>query len=119
MSAEVHERPLTFLERCSHFLAPTVIELLRKRRVAQARDRLALGGEWQTQIFNGTPIDLVFTTGSGGLIARQTVVKAVQSSARHRDTYRAEEVVDLADIARHVGVRLMSLGRWYGGAARG
>jgi integrase len=103
-----------------HFLAPTVIELLRKRRVAQAKDRLALGGAWQTQAFNGAPIDLVFTTGGGGLIARQTVVKAVQSSARRvgldplgiathtgrRSVVTAlysEEGVDLADIARHVG----------------
>ncbi|MEO8697792.1 MAG: site-specific integrase [Acidimicrobiales bacterium] len=103
-----------------HFLAPTVVELLRKRRRAQAKDRLALGGEWQTQTFHGTPIDLVFTTGDGGLLLRQTVTKVVKDSARRAGldplgiathtgrrsvvtALYAEEGVDLADIARHVG----------------
>ncbi|HUP75762.1 MAG TPA: tyrosine-type recombinase/integrase [Acidimicrobiales bacterium] len=105
-----------------HFLAPTVVELLRKRRRAQAKDRLAVDEAWQMQMqtFNGTPIDLVFTTGDGGLVARQTVVKAVKGSARRAGLYPlgiathtgrrsvvtalySEEGVDLADIARHVG----------------
>ena len=71
-------------------------------------------------IYEGRPIELVFTTSSGGLLLRQAVTKAVAAAAvaagldpaglgthAGRSTaitvLYAEEGLDLADIARHVG----------------
>jgi integrase len=65
-----------------HQLSPTVLELLRQRRKAQAAERLAAGESWQMQTYLGQPIDLVFITATGGLVLRQAVTKAVSSAAR-------------------------------------
>lgn len=106
-------------EGCHH-LAPVVVQLLRRRRLQQTKDREAAGASWQQQIYAGKTIDLVFTTSSGALLLRQTITKALAKAATTaaldpaglgthggRSTaitaLYAEEGVDLADIARHVG----------------
>jgi integrase len=101
-----------------HLLTPMVVALLRRRRRAQDDERLRAGSEWQA--IDGQPIDLVFTTVTGGLLVRQSVTKAVRTAAvtagldptglgthAGRSTaitvLYAEEGLDLADVARHVG----------------
>jgi len=103
-----------------HHLTPVVVELLRRRRQAQREERLRAGGAWQQHEYDGRPVDLVFTTGTGGLVLRQAVTKAVRAAAvkagidpdglgthAGRSTaitvLYAEEGLDLADVARHVG----------------
>jgi integrase len=103
-----------------HLLTPTVVELLRRRRRMQDEERLRVGPEWQQLSYDHRPIDLVFTTVTGGLLLRQAVTKAVTSAARaagldpsglgtHAGRSTAitvlysEEGLDLADVARHVG----------------
>lgn len=103
-----------------HHLAPVVVDLLRRRRSAQAAERLAAGDRWVGQRCDGHPIELVFTTQHGGLLLRQAVSKAVRAAAvaagidpnglgTHAGRSTAitalysEEGLDLADVARHVG----------------
>jgi integrase len=103
-----------------HYLTPVVVELLRRRRQAQLADRLRAGEAWERHTYEGQPVDLVFTTAIGGLLLRQTVAKAVSAAAERagidpaglgthagRSTaitaLYAEEGLDLADVARHVG----------------
>jgi integrase len=103
-----------------HHLTPVVVELLRRRRRRQGEERLRAGPAWQQLTYEGHPIDLVFTTITGGLLLRQAVTKAVGSSASaagldptglgtHAGRSTAitvlytEEGLDLADVARHVG----------------
>ena len=103
-----------------HHLTPVVVELLRRRRQAQREERLLTGSAWQQHEYDGRPLDLVFTTVTGGLILRQAVTKAVRAAAvkagldaeglgthAGRSTaitvLYAEEGLDLGDVARHVG----------------
>jgi integrase len=103
-----------------HHLTPVVVELLRRRRRKQGEERLRSGPSWQQIAYEGRPIDLVFTTVSGGLLLRQAVTKAVVAAAKaagldaaglgtHAGRSTAitvlytEEGLDLADVARHVG----------------
>jgi integrase len=103
-----------------HLLTPVVVELLRGRRRAQAEERLRAGERWEPVLYEGRPIELVFTTITGGLLLRQAVTKAVGAAAvaagldpvglgthAGRSTaitvLYAEEGLDLADVARHVG----------------
>ena len=58
-----------------------MVELLRERRKAQAAQRLSAGPEWEQQTYNGKPIDLVFTTPTGGLVLRQAITKAISTAA--------------------------------------
>jgi integrase len=103
-----------------HLLTPVVVDLLRRRREAQDQERQRAGAAWQAIVYEGRPIELVFTTTTGGLVLRQAVTKAVATAATTagidptglgthagRSTaitvLYAEEGLDLADIARHVG----------------
>ena len=103
-----------------HLLAPTVVELLRRRKRAQADEVAEAGARWWCQTFEGRPIELVFTTPLGGFVLRQAVTKAVANAARAvgldptglgthggRSTaitvLYAEEGIDLADVALYVG----------------
>jgi integrase len=103
-----------------HLLTPVVVKLLRRRRQAQDEERRRAGDTWQEIVHEGRPIDLVFTTTTGGLVLRQAVTKAVATAATAagvdptglgthagRSTaitvLYADEGLDLADIARHVG----------------
>jgi len=102
-----------------HRLAPGIVERLRRQRVAQAAERLAAGPLWQSQSYEGVPVDLVFTREDGGLVARQQVAKAVQRAAeaagldptglgthagrRSVVTALYASGVSIEDVARHVG----------------
>jgi integrase len=103
-----------------HLLTPVVVELLRRRRQAQDEERSRAGETWQEIVYEGRRIDLIFTTTTGRLVLRQTVTKAIATAATAagvdptglgthagRSTaitvLYAEERLDLADIARHVG----------------
>ncbi|MGH9187778.1 MAG: tyrosine-type recombinase/integrase [Acidimicrobiales bacterium] len=81
-----------------HQLVPTVVELLRDRRAIQAAERLAAGPMWQQPTFEGKPIDLVFTTRTGGLVLRQAVTKAVATAA-------ARAGIDPTRLGTHAGRR--------------
>jgi len=101
-------------------LGPTVIQLLGQRRELQARDRAVLGDAWPTVLYEGEPIDLVFTTAAGTPMLRQHVDRALRLAAAEAGMNPAElgthagrrSVVtnlyasgtfDLADVARFVG----------------
>jgi integrase len=103
-----------------HLLTPVVVEFLRRRREAQREERGAAGDSWPHHAYAGRPVDLVFTTVSGGLLLRQAVAKAIAAAAvragidpkglgTHSGRSTAitvlytEEGLDLSDIARYVG----------------
>ncbi|MGD9794043.1 MAG: tyrosine-type recombinase/integrase [Acidimicrobiia bacterium] len=103
-----------------HHLAPVAVGALRRRRVAQASDRLTAGELWRQQTYDGQPISLVFTTATGGLVNRQAVTKAISRAATDAGldpiglathtgrrtvitALYASGDVDLGDVARHVG----------------
>lgn len=50
-----------------HLLTPAVVELLGRRQQAQDEERQHAGDTWQQLVYEGRPIDLVFTTTTGGL----------------------------------------------------
>ena len=90
-------------------------------RATQAAERLLAGPAWQTHVYDGERLDLVFTTEDGGIVARQHVDKLARSKAaalgidttglgthvgrRTVVTAMSEDGVPLDDIARHVGHR--------------
>ena len=97
-----------------------VVELLHRRQFAQLEERQRAGDAWTSHVHAGRTVDLVFTTTTGGLVLRQAVTKAIATAAtsagidpRGLGTHAgrstaitvlyAEEGLDLADIARHVG----------------
>ena len=103
-----------------HLLTPVVVELLHRRQFAQLEERQRAGDAWTSHVHAGRTVDLVFTTTTGGLVLRQAVTKAIATAAtsagidpRGLGTHAgrstaitvlyAEEGLDLADIARHVG----------------
>jgi integrase len=73
--------PKTDGARGEHWLMPTVVDLLAKRREAQAQERAA-SPWWEAVRYEGEPVSLVFTTPIGGLVLRQTVAKVVKQGAR-------------------------------------
>lgn len=113
------DKPKTATTSGVHHLAPTVVDLLRRRRVAQAADRLAAGPAWETVAYEGTPLELVFTSATGGLPLRQLLYKGVTEACERagidpvgvgthtgrRSTVTALYVAGLPldDVARHVG----------------
>ncbi|TVR25557.1 MAG: hypothetical protein EA389_08665 [Ilumatobacter sp.] len=104
-----------------HYLLPGVVDRLRAHRATHAAERLVAGPAWQTQVFDGERLDLVFTTDDGGIVARQHIDELVRSKAaalgidttglgthvgrRTVVTAMSEDGVPLDDIARHVGHR--------------
>ena len=112
--------PKTEGSKGQHLLTPVVVDLLRRRRRVRTKSVFApeLGGRrWSTRVALSIS---VFTTATGGLLLRQAVAKAVASAASAagldpsglgthagRSTaitvLYAEEGLDLADVARHVG----------------
>jgi integrase len=102
-----------------HHLAPGVLALLQLRREIQQSERAA-STTWQRNTYDGEPVDLVFTTKNGGVVNRQAVTKVLTQAAEAAGidpkglgthvgrrtvvtTLYAEEGIDIADIARHVG----------------
>jgi integrase len=67
--------------RGEHWLMPTVIEWLRRHRERQGEER-ASAPYWETIVYGGEAITLVFTTPTGGLVLRQTVAKVVKQAAK-------------------------------------
>ena len=103
-----------------HFLAPVSVEHLRVALDRQADDRRRLGGGWPTYSYEGEQLSMVFTTASGRIAGRQSVLNTVERSAKAAGldptglgthtgrrtvitALYADGGVDLADIARHVG----------------
>lgn len=64
-----------------HQLVPTVVDLLSRRRKAQAAERLASAEPWPQHTYEGRAIDLVFTTPTGSLLVRQAITKAINAAA--------------------------------------
>ncbi len=73
--------PKTEGVRGEHWLMPTVIDLLRRRRAMQEQER-ATAPDWGTFTYEGAEISLVFTTPTGGLVLRHTVAKLVKQAAK-------------------------------------
>jgi len=104
-----------------HRLSERVVDMLRRRRAAQAAHRLRAGQLWRAdRIYDGATVAPVFTDEAGELLTRQGVAKAVKRHATaagidatglgthggRRTVVTALyglEGIDLADIARHVG----------------
>ncbi len=103
-----------------HKLTAGTVEALRRRRAAQAAERLAAGPVWSTVTYEGRPVELCFTTLDGAVLHRQVIALAVSRCAvaagldptglgthgGRRTVVTAlygAEGVDLGDIARHVG----------------
>ena len=81
-----------------HQLVPTVADLLRRRRKAQAAERLASAEPWPRHIYEGRPVDLVFTTPTGDLLFRQAITKAINTAA-------ARAGIDPTKLGTHTGRR--------------
>jgi integrase len=112
-------RPKTIGAHGVHHLPPRVVSMLRARRVAQAAERLAAGELWQRPTFDGAPVDLVWSTQTGGVVRRQAIDRLHRDVAKRvgidptslgthagrrslvTNAYRAGEAID--DIARLVG----------------
>jgi hypothetical protein len=73
--------PKTEGARGEHWLMPTVVALLAKRRSEQGHERAAAPA-WVEATYEGEPVSLVFTNPSGGLVLRQTVAKVIKSAAK-------------------------------------
>jgi integrase len=73
--------PKTDGVRGEHWLMPTVIDLLRRRRAMQDEER-AVAPRWETITYEGARVSLVFTTPTGGLVLRHTVAKLVRQAAK-------------------------------------
>ena len=101
-------------------LGPTVVELLRKRRLRQEANREAAGAAWPEVLYEGERVDLVFTNPMGGFVLRQHVDRTIRRAAAeigldpsHLGTHDGRRSVvtslyasgdfDLADVARFVG----------------
>ncbi len=73
--------PKTEGVRGEHWLMPTVVTMLKKRRADQAQERAA-APVWATIAYEGERLNLVFTTPTGGLVLRQTVAKVMKQAAK-------------------------------------
>jgi integrase len=88
--------PKTEGARGEHWLMPTVVSLLAKRREVQDQERAA-APTWTSVTYEGERINLVFTTPTGGLVLRQSVAKVVKQAAKTAGI--------TADLATHAGRR--------------
>ena len=104
----------------THHLSAGVVDQLRRRRKAQAMERLAVGEQWRSHLYEGRAVMPVFTNTTGGLVNRQAVAKAVTHAAERSGidpvglsthtgrrtavtVLYAEAGLDFSDIARYVG----------------
>jgi integrase len=111
-------------------LAPTVIEHLRRRQAAQQVDIDSCLSPWPSVVYDGEPIDLVFTTPTGRPVLRQHVDRAIRVAAAKANldpsglgthagrrsvvtNLYASGSLDLADVARFVGHADTSTTRGY------
>jgi hypothetical protein len=75
---------------------PTVVALLVKRQELHDQERAA-APSWAAVTYEGEPINLMFTTPSGGLVLRQAVAKVVKQAAKTAGI--------AVDLATHAGRR--------------
>jgi integrase len=73
--------PKTGGARGEHWLMPTVVALLEKRRAMQDEERAAAPA-WATITYEGERLNLVFTNPTGGLVLRQAVAEVVKQAAK-------------------------------------
>jgi integrase len=73
--------PKTDGARGEHWLMPTVVTMLKRRRADQAEERAA-APVWATIAYEGERLNLVFTTPTGGLVLRQSVAKVMKQAAK-------------------------------------
>lgn len=81
-----------------HQLVPTAVALLRRRRDVQDAERLTAGDNWSQHLYEGRPVELVFTTATGGLVLRQTIAKSIERAAGRAG-------IDPHGLATHAGRR--------------
>jgi integrase len=82
----------------THRLGPKAIELLRKRQVDQADEKLAAGTFWKRWHLDGKEVHLVFTAEDGALGSRQKVVELIKRKAESLG-------IDPEGVATHTGRR--------------
>jgi integrase len=82
--------------RGEHWLMPTVVQMLARRREVQEQEH-ATAPVWETRTYEGEGVSLVFTTPTGGLVLRQTVAKLVKQGAKTAGI--------AADLSTHAGRR--------------
>src|SRR4029453_3100082 len=73
--------PKTEGARGEHWLTPTVVQMLTRRRDVQAKER-ASAPVWKLHTYEGERLSIVFTTPTGGLVLRQTVANLIKQGAR-------------------------------------
>jgi integrase len=73
--------PKTDGARGEHWLMPTVVQMLIRRRDEQAREQAAAPVS-EPHTYEGGEVSLVFTTPAGGLVLRQTVAKLIKQGAK-------------------------------------
>jgi integrase len=88
--------PKTEGARGEHWLMPTVVEMLIKRREMQMQERVT-ARVWKQQTYQGERLNIVFTTPTGGLVLRQTVAKLIKQGAKTAGI--------AADLGTHAGRR--------------
>jgi integrase len=95
-----------------HPLAPGVVAALRRRLARQQDERSAAGKCWAgPHEYNGTRVDLVFTTSEGRIVTRQTITKVIASAAEKAG-------VDPTRLGTHAGRRSVITALYaYGGAS--
>lgn len=91
-----------------HRLAPSVVRLLRQRRKVQTAERLASATPWPEHVYEGQPIELVFTNTVGGLATRQTITKLLHSAA-------VIAKIDTTRLGTHTGRRSVVTALYAGG----
>jgi integrase len=88
--------PKTEGARGEHWLMPTVVQMLTRRREVQAHER-AVAPVWEPHSYEGERLSIVFTTPTGGLVLRQTVAKLIKQGAKTAGI--------AADLGTHAGRR--------------
>ena len=88
--------PKTEGARGEHWLTPTVVEMLTKRREMQMEERVT-ARVWKPHTYQGERLNIVFTTPTGGLVLRQTVAKLIKQGAKTAGI--------TADLGTHTGRR--------------
>ncbi len=82
----------------THFLAPGTVSKLTTWRTTQAAERRALGSRWPIHVYEGRPVDPVFTTTAGELVSRQHIDALLRRTGTSLG-------FDVAHLGTHVGRR--------------
>jgi integrase len=91
-----------------HHLAPSAVALLRARRDRQMAEREHAGEDWEHLTYEGQPIELVFTTLTGGPQVRQRVTVAIRNAC-------VRAGIDPTGVATHTGRRSVITGLYVSG----